>query len=194
MQTNCSSARSRSKTKTTLIVVASILLGVMLLSFVGMANGVFGDEANIFKKRNEANIIDPDFYNISDDVISGVTVKVNEDGSISLSGTATSDIDLQLCKFTVKATGEDGKAVNYMFSGADGGSSETYYMQLIGKDGNANNIEYVVDRDHKVVNIKSQATDTEYQLHIFINSGTKLDNVTLYPVLVQGVDAGSFYA
>lgn len=194
MQTNYSSARSRSKTKTTMIVVASILLGVMLLSFVGMANGVFGDEANIFKKRNEANIIDPEFYNITDDVISGVTIKVNEDGAISLSGTATSDIDLQLCKFTVKATGEDGKAVNYMISGADGGSSESYYIQLIGKDANGNNIEYVVDRDHKAVNIKSLAADTEYQLHIVIKSGTKLDNVTLYPVLVQGVDAGSFYA
>ena len=177
------------RTRNIIIAVALILVTMLVISLICIANGVFGNEVNIFKRRNPDNIIDPEKYLIADDIQSGVTVKISEDGSVALSGTAESDVTFDLCTFTVKATGEDGKVVNYMLSGSPEGTTDTYYINLKSDD-----VNQVVTKDSKSVNVKSGETDVIYTVQIVVKSGANLDGVTLYPLFVEGVEAGNFYS
>lgn len=108
--------------------------------------------------------------------VSGITATYNDDGSVSVNGTATADAYFWNIghKPYLKA------GVTYTLSGCpEGGSRSTYAIAGLGwkplEVGNGTTF--------------SVEEDGEKQLGIFIKSGTTVENLTFYPMLNKGTKA-----
>lgn len=100
---------------------------------------------------------------------SGVTITVNDDGSVIANGTATADVWKTLNgDFVFEANKK------YIASGATGGSDETYFFST----------GTIIDRvynDEKIQTIRS--TDTVKKIQIAIRKGYTAENLTFYPMI-----------
>lgn len=104
----------------------------------------------------------------------GITFTVNEDGSITASGTASANTQLDIGKFPLTVGAE------YILSGCpDGGSESSYYLYglytsnwagLGGKD-TGSGYKFTAQWSGEVV------------FRVYITSGTTIDNLTFYPML-----------
>ncbi len=104
----------------------------------------------------------------------GITFTVNDDVSVTASGTASANTQLDIGKFSLTAGTE------YILSGCpDGGSESSYYLYglytsnwagLGGKD-TGNGYKFTAQWNGEVV------------FRVYITSGTTIDNLTFYPML-----------
>ncbi len=159
----------------------------------------FGDKVeNLFgnkKDRNDANILDPEVYENIDGEINGVEVTVNDDGSITLDGKATSSIWLSLCTFEDSIAlgrsfavaradfGEDAPGAYFEFKSSD---PTDYVGQMIVPAGYDFSYSCVLPAGISVF-------EFDLDFGISISAGDKFDNVTIYPVLNYGVTAVSYF-
>ena len=103
---------------------------------------------------------------------SGITRTVNDDKSITLSGTATSNINLTLTSNITIPNGD------YILSGYPGGNTSVYKLYLVCTDGteitdNGNGVRFTVSDERKI----SSA-------YIYINKGANFNtNLTIYPMI-----------
>ena len=112
-----------------------------------------------------------------DSTYSGLTIKVNDDQSITVNGTATDVVYYAPFKFTFKA------GVKYIVSGCPaGGSNETYFMYVNNLGGARDNGDGVlVHLDY----------DFNTDVGFCVRSGTKIDNLTFYPMVrIAGTQVG----
>lgn len=115
-------------------------------------------------------------YQMTTKTESGITFTDNGDGSITVSGTATSSIDFTLCRFAAK------KGVKYFISGCPtGGSKSTYYLHMRG---------YNQDFGKgAIINCSRDFTNT---VDIVINAGTTVENLVFKPQLELGTTATEY--
>lgn len=103
--------------------------------------------------------------------IYGVTLIVNDDGSVTGNGTATDNIDFELCQLADYGTTE-----SYILSGCPNGGSVSTYALMARKSDNTN---MAVDVGSGVEFVPTEALF----VIIRIASGTTMNNVTFYPML-----------
>lgn len=124
--------------------------------------------------------------NITSQIINGVTVTKNDDGSITLNGTATS-------YFTLKFTDDPIilQPGTYMQSFHPSGSATpTGGIFIRSKDSDDNQIfEYsIVSTISKTLDVETTIVDYS----VAVNVGTVIKNITLYPMLELGSTATSY--
>lgn len=118
---------------------------------------------------------------------SGVTFTVNDDGSVTMNGTATANISWDYsADAPVRLDGD------YIISGLNGGSASTWRFQYATKNAEGTQSAWAY------VNIDEQTrpfTDAVsiFRFRILIASGTTLDNVTVYPMIRRADDPGPTY-
>lgn len=124
--------------------------------------------------------------NITSQIINGVTVTKNDDGSITLNGTATS-------YFTLKFTDDPIilQPGTYMQSFHPSGSATpTSGIFISSKDSDSNQIF-----EYSITNTISKTLDVETTIvnyNVAVNVGTVIENITLYPMLELGSAATSY--
>ena len=133
--------------------------------------------------RNEENLIPFPYYSKPSNLSSaGIEVAINADGSVTFNGTATKD-----CSFVWYLGGwgaDDGmelKAGHYTYYGVTSGSSKTYYSQAY-VNGKAMQPTQAVSP----VTITVNDGDHLNRFTMFIKTGAVFDNITIYPMLVEG--------
>lgn len=166
-----------------------VLVLVLLTGLVMNLYGVFDE-----KESNPKNLIgiaaveeaylEEDSYNTG----YGVTVTVKDTGAVKVSGTATADVIFELIPEGIKL--EAGETYT-LSAGVKSATYNGYHVRL-------HNITTTTDADKYIYAdldgtfTAPNSTDT-YVLEVFIGEDTRV-NATFYPVLVEGDDAGEFYA
>ena len=139
-------------------------------------------------KDNAARKVNPDNYYtvecvelVDSNTGDGIEVDVNEkNGAIRLNGTAGVDMTLDLGSVTLDA-GE------YTLTAIDGASNATIYMTATVGDA-----VYKFDfTPNNTITITSDNTVVE--LDIIIKQDTKLNNVQVLPVIVEGKESASYW-
>lgn len=161
-------------------------------------------------KPNTANLLDVDDYDAYDGTtVSGVKITVNDDGSITLDGTATAAIVLEL------ADEDFGTIVDSKFVTDDAiYQAHTYYTYSCTNDNSkidskmgitavlTNTATNTLTDNNKISFINNDngyhVTETvnvidNISIVLNINSGTILDEVTFYPVVNEGITAEPFF-
>lgn len=120
--------------------------------------------------------------------INGVTFTKNDDGSITIDGTATSNIDYIITNSNnISTRDQNMEAGNYVLSGITGGSSTTYLAQIVVNDGT--DTDYItLYSGEKTFKIDSIST---YYLLIAVKNGVTV-NTTIYPMLEKGSKTHSY--
>jgi len=126
--------------------------------------------------------------NASTRTFSGITFTVNDDGSVTINGTATANAILAISTYQIIPKGD------YLCNGCTGGSSSTYYIRYV----SAKSAEQTVsDNAQRQYNDDVTVTiDDEYDsiyANIVVKQGTTVDNVTLYPMIRRATDTDSTY-
>ena len=173
------------------VVLCLALLGGCIANSFGAFDDVKLTSAKEDKVRNEQNLLDPDFYTsiVSGDQ-KGVKVTVNDDGSITLDGTATGKSNLRLFEISDYAVNGLTLTIGSVDFGEDaenscllwrhgGGSDGVHYYELYSGDSETFTINY--------------ADSQNYNFYLSIVEGDEFDNVTIYPVLNYGVTAVSYF-
>lgn len=160
-----------------LSLVAATLLGVGLFAFSGGFADAFG------KDRNKNNLITMDTtYIKTHNTNRGVEIDVDENGVIKLSGKATSD-------YSVKVASVKLAAGTYTISGLNEPDLNEFYMYVQHSGGQAisgtNGATFTLNAE-ETVTVYLEWAD-EYNFNLFNKS-------TVRPVIVEGKEAGSFYA
>lgn len=119
--------------------------------------------------------------------LNGVTFKVNDDGSVTMNGMATSPINWA---YSVDAPVRlDG---DYIISGINGGSASTWRFRYATKDASGTQSPWVyVNIDEQARTITGAASI--FRFVILIADGTTLDNVTVYPMIRRADDTDPTY-
>ncbi len=175
----------KKSTRTTLIICAIFMAAVMLLGFVTAGFQQWSiDEMkdNAARKVNPDNLYTAECLTLVDsNTGDGIAVDVNEkNGVIKLDGTADTDITLEVGTVVLNA-GE------YTLTAIDGASNATIYMTAtIG--------ETVYKFDFTPGNtISVTADNTTVSLSIHIMQDTKLNNLQVLPVIVEGKESASYW-
>lgn len=115
-------------------------------------------------------------------IINGVTFTVNDDGSITVNGTATSDCWYDICGQDINNFLQAGE--NYIVSGCPEGGSDTTFFMYIG----GSYLKYVL-------NDTSFTCDAAKSGHFYIcvRTNTVMDNVVFYPMIRLASDIDSTY-
>ena len=134
------------------------------------------------------NLLPYPYYNTTK-TENGITWTVNDDGSITINGTATDQSTFALTKALTSSSlrTNGGK---YMFGlGVDGQSDNTFFVTGTFADINKENVKYL----HNITDIfqpyyefdTSVCGDSGYfgQLYIRVRSGVTMNNITVYPML-----------
>ena len=172
------------KTKRILAIVGAVLAVVMLVAVLGKATGSF---ENLFhpdewelRKPNEDNMFQhATFAGGEDGKIAsgenGVTVTLSDDNEIKISGTAESDMTVDIASLPLTS------GVSYVFdSGLNDGSKGTMYLEIVNGDST------VAACYSAPVVFEGVAATCTVRLHIAKDCVT---NVTLRPVICQGAEA-----
>ena len=181
-------AVTKKNLKITGIIVAAILATVMLVSWIGNLSSGFenmnpGDWQ--LRDRNENNLIAADALLEEFDNGNGFTVKRNDDGTLTINGKNESTdeqtielgtIELEPGTYTF-TTGKDGKnkdASNFYF-----------HMSLVAGSGSP----IIADYGDTI----TVSTKTPYTIKLTLGAEKSFTYRTLYPTLVAGNEAESFY-
>ena len=103
--------------------------------------------------------------------INGVTLTVNEDGSVTLNGTATTTVFFEIRKGMLLETGRE-----YILSGCPAGGSTSSYALLIVDSSQVRTWDFGEG-------IKFMAASTNYDVKIRINVNYTAENLTFRPML-----------
>ncbi len=135
-----------------------------------------GDDVNILPNLNTTR------------TINGVTFTKNDDGSTTIDGTATADTNYIVTNANnTTARDQNIEIGDYVLSGINGGSSSTYFAQMVVNDGT--NTSYItLNSGEKTFKINSNST---YYFYIAVKSGTTI-NTTIYPKLQKGTVATAY--
>lgn len=109
----------------------------------------------------------------------GITYTINDDMSITASGTATANATLNLIG-AGSVYPLSLEAGDYLLSGCDGGSKDTYMIEI-----------YDGTRYLRCINgstLINFLENTAIRAYITVKSGITLDNVTFYPMLHRGTE------
>lgn len=118
-----------------------------------------------------------DLSNISSETLNGVTITRNEDGSITLNGTATTGFSI---KQPVNLSLESGTYTHSITN-----KVTDIFFSLDNKDGTMiGSVEAL--ETYKTFTLNEKTTYSEYL--IWINSGATFSNYTFYPIICQGTD------
>ena len=107
--------------------------------------------------------------------INGVTFTVNNDKSVTVNGTATSNAVLLFDPDAVKYDGDfilSGNSVN--------GSNSTFCMFVANYDSNGNKTDEFLGNKKE---IQLNSNSMSYRLGIIVYSGATVDNITFYPMV-----------
>lgn len=174
------------KTKRTVGLIAVFLAAVLCCGFIGWMTGGFQNfdrdyvsdkfspklnEDNLFKAENVTLTSKNDGY--------GLKFTVNDDGSIHVKGTASREYN-ELIGTVILDSGK------YTITALNGASMNTAYVTAV-----VGSVETPADFTNNQLNITTDNTSVELVLHVL--QGTEID-ATIYPVIVSGEEAGSFYA
>lgn len=125
-------------------------------------------------------------FNSSTQTVNGLTITINNDGSITLDGTTTDVVSIKLSTsmYNLKA------GTYYLSRNATGSVSDTFTNILYGNNGTSVNIGSLTSEGM----IVTATTDyQEYYLWLYINSiGTTFTNYTMKPQLEKGTTATKF--
>lgn len=127
--------------------------------------------ANIYGGKNL--LITPDI----NETVAGVTFTKNDDGSITVNGTATNNVALDLKRLTAT------DFVGYLISGCILGSSTTYGLRYRYPTENAHKFIWIYDGESKLIVNNGEVGDNLFYVGIYIYSGTVMNNVTFYPMI-----------
>jgi len=133
----------------------------------GIANAVETDSVARLKNVVSRNMLNLNGF--STQILNGVTFTKNEDGSITINGTATQAFGVDFVRFKLKAG--------------------TYHLSM---NATVSNDFYIYDYDTNTNILMNNATAilTEDYNNVgfdtWINSGTIFDNITIYPQLEEG--------
>ena len=172
----------KKKTKNTLFIVGGVVLLAMLMGMVLNLYGVFDP-----KELNPKNLVsitaigEEDYGTLqSGKTGHGVTVEVGDLGEIKVRGKATVDLPWVVAEGIELTPGK-----TYTFTaGVESATVEGYHIRLK----NGSQVVYADFGSNTFT-----AEEGTYTLEIFVAEDTRV-NATFYPVLVEGAEAGSFYA
>ena len=114
-------------------------------------------------------------YKGSSVTANGITIKINDDRTITVNGTASTATTFTIAQYTIQSG-------TYTLSGTKNGSLSTYYMAIGGtscKDvGNGSSVTF--------------DTETTISIYIIIKSGATLSNAVFKPQLEEGSTATTY--
>ncbi len=177
-------------------IVCIILVTVLVVGLIASMTSVFAkvENSNIFnnKERNKNNLVSvSDYSSLDDTTQDGIEISVDDNGVITLNGTAKKDtrICLRTSTFTVPKKGY------FTLSGCLDGSLSTYYLALtdLGNTSDANGwMNEVVNTDAKhapvLVAPYAEWTFPQWDLNIFVKEGVEMNHVKFYPAVLSGED------
>ena len=118
-------------------------------------------------------------YECESQVLNGITLTVNSDGSLTANGTATAN-----CYFILSSAVRKYKAGTYFLSGCPvGGSRNTYYMTSRNRDDLTYTIFNVDTGDGIIINLSEEDT---LGVDLRIMKGTTVNDLTFYPQIELG--------
>lgn len=172
-------------TKRTVLICSIFMAAIMLLGFVTAG---FQQWSIDEMKDNAARKVNPDnFYTaecltlVDSNTGDGIAVDVNEkNGVITLDGTADTDITLDVGSVVLNK-GE------YTLTAIDGASNATIYMTAT-VSGEETKFDFTPGNT-----ITISADNTSVDLTIYIKQDTKLNNLKVLPVIVEGEESASYW-
>lgn len=178
--------RLKPRTKRIIAFAAAVLVITMILSVLGSLSDGFQnwDTATWqLRDRNEDNLLSGNFtdYNKGD----GITATAKNDGTIILDGEYKGSADNIVIPVETLSLPKG----TYTFTGAPNGSTSTYNLQLTYNSGS--DVVYA-DFDGNTFTIPDGGATVTVQIVVYPDC--KINNVRIRPVLVEGSEAGDFYA
>ena len=186
----------KKSTKKSLIRVGAAALAFVLaigaLSFIGKKTGGFTDDVtieNLTKKElNEDNLYTAESLTIKKyNTGAGIVVDTEDDGVIVLDGKLGGEtaldikvgsVDLQAGTYTMSTNANTGTYSAYMYVTADNGTTKLAFdFGGVDTDG-----------------VFEIATADTYDLYIHIEADVDFNHVHFMPTIVEGDEAGEFYA
>ena len=173
------------KLKTLLIIVSIAMtvimgLGALTAGFTILKPNEIIDYHS--PKVNEDNLFNVEHLLVKDmNTGYGVKFDVNEEnGSIKLKGTASDEIEVDFAQINLNAG-------TYTISAIEDGTKSTYYVtaNVGGEDFDA---DFTPGNTFEVL-----SDNTTVTLRLHIAKDVSVDNVVVYPVIVSGEEAGSFF-
>lgn len=144
------------------------------------------------------NMLPYPYYNSTVDK-DGLTWTVNDDGSITIDGTATAQSTFYLTRPMSTSVLRTNGGAYRLGLGVDGQSNTTFFLTGTFADSNKENVKYI----HNIADIfqpyyeidTSICGDNGYfgQLYIRVREGAVMDNVTVYPMLLLASDIDDTY-
>lgn len=129
-------------------------------------------------------------YDTNTKTESGVTFTVNDDGTINVNGTSTSNITISLGKTYISDN-------DFTFSGIDSGSASTYYLRFIARDsgGQAIQIDGQVFIDVYTTETTKTLPDTVSYVdtYIGVKNGVTIDNILFEPMIRLSTDTDATF-
>jgi len=114
---------------------------------------------------------------------------VNDDGSITLDGTATATFNVQVANISTNNWFDNLPDGDYILTGCPvGGGASTYRIV-----GNINSNERFATDTGSGASFTKSASDTHMSVYIRMNSGTVIDNLTFYPMIRAASEADATY-
>ena len=126
--------------------------------------------------------------NASSRTYSGITFTINDDGSVTIDGTATANAILAISTYQIIPKGD------YLCNGCTDGSSSTYYIRYVSAKSAEQTVSDNAQRqyDNDVAVTINDEYDSIYA-NIVVISGATVDNVTLYPMIRRVTDTDNTY-
>lgn len=138
-----------------------------------------GDDGNIGVSVTGKNLLRLDIE--SSQSISGITFLVNSDKSITINGTATSPIYLNIAKCELYT------GVRYTLTGSTGGSALKYALYLNNPNFTGQNFNYDVPAEFEMT------ASGKFTVSIFVAAGASLHNITMLPMVRESSVSDSTY-
>lgn len=185
----------------TITVVAIVLAVVLVVGLiVGMTN-VISKAANAdpfgVREPNKDNLLKMDLYSALDGTKkNGIKINVDDNGVITLNGTAEADTVIDLVTYSGTEQIELPRSGFFYLSGCLDGSPETYYLYAADSQATVNLAYNFNDKTVGVIKPAgvqvSSLTENGTDIHLGVTKGTELKNVKIYPTLGDGEQV-SFY-
>ena len=116
----------------------------------------------------------------------GVSFTVNDDGTVTASGTATGTAQLLYCKF-IPVSG-----VSYVVNGSNGGSNSTYRIAFVYRDANNGYIGEDSEQDgDRAMSIPSGAHHVD--IYVRVQNGYAASNLVFKPMIRRATEANATY-
>lgn len=182
----------KNNVKIVALVVAICTLFTAFTIFAGKKTGGFADDVTIEsltkKELNEDNLYSADLLTIERyNAGTGIVIDTEDDGVIvldgKLGGTAPVDvrvatIDLKAGTYTFTTDAPVGQYSAYMYATADNGSTKLAF-------------DFGGTKTDGVFEI---AVADSYDIYIHVEADVEFDHVHYYPTIVNGDEAGEYYA